>query len=58
MDFFSIQMRKSYTAKVTQPSFFAKYQKVGGTSGTVSDEITKCEFKEQIDRFLFLLLKE
>lgn len=35
------------TAKVTQPSFFAKYQKVGGTSGTVSDEITKCEFKEQ-----------
>ncbi len=35
------------TAKVTQPSFFAKYQKVGGTSGTVSDEITKSEFREQ-----------
>ncbi|MDE5587379.1 MAG: hypothetical protein K2I72_03295, partial [Bacilli bacterium] len=35
------------TAKITQPSFFAKYQKVGGTSGTVSDEITKSEFKEQ-----------
>ncbi len=35
------------TAKITHPSFFAKYQKVCGTSGTVSDEVTKCEFKEQ-----------
>ncbi len=35
------------TAKITQPSFFSKYQKVGGTSGTVSDEVTKREFKEQ-----------
>lgn len=35
------------TAKITHPNFFAKYEKIGGTSGTVSDEITKGEFKEQ-----------
>lgn len=35
------------TAKITHPSFFAKYEKIGGTSGTVSDEITKSEFREQ-----------
>jgi len=35
------------TIKITHPSFFAKYDRVGGTSGTVSDEITKTEFKEQ-----------
>ncbi len=35
------------TAKITHPSFFAKYEKIGGTSGTVSDEITKSEFQEQ-----------
>ena len=35
------------TAKITHPSFFAKYERVGGTSGTVSDEVTKTEFGEQ-----------
>ena len=35
------------TAKITHPIFFAKYERVGGTSGTVSDEITKTEFREQ-----------
>lgn len=35
------------TAKITHPSFFAKYDCVGGTSGTVSDEVTQSEFKEQ-----------
>jgi len=35
------------TAKITHPSFFAKYERVGGTSGTVSDEVTKTEFREQ-----------
>lgn len=35
------------TAKITHPSFFAKYECVGGTSGTVSDEVTQSEFREQ-----------
>lgn len=38
------------TAKITHPGFFAKYKKMAGTSGTVSDEVTKREFKEQYNK--------
>lgn len=38
------------TAKITHPAFFHKYKKFAGTSGTVSDEVTKFEFLNQYDK--------
>lgn len=35
------------TARTTQPTFFAKYHHIAGTSGTARDETTKSEFANQ-----------
>ncbi len=35
------------TARTTQPTFFAKYSTVVGTTGTANDETTKQEFQDQ-----------